>query len=590
MPKTLLLADDSVVIQKLVGLSFANEDVELVTTDNGDDAITKARECKPDVVLADVVMPGRSGYEVCEAIKADPELAHVPVILLTGTFEAFDESRANSAGSSGHITKPFEAQALVERVNDLLRETAAAAAPVATPELEVFDGGAASNDKAGQGHDAPRGHDASFGHDVTTAAEPALGAPAVDASPLAPPLPPAMPDPLSAGGGFDANAGGAGLPPLTDSDPLAAPFDLADTPAPGGEHTIAMMPEVAEDDLLATSSGGSPTVTSMPFESPDATPPLEDPLDVSSAVGMGSDPLGDPGSMDSSPSLSGSGDPSLTTIIMSEGDSSSDDISLGEPITPVRSLDDVSSEPLVEVPSGSATMMADDLFSEPIATEDSDSGFDFGTADVSFSGGEPLSQPVEAAPLHDTMLGDDPLAMPPSAMERGGAPELASQYDVSSSELIDPVDAAPDDASNPAFGGPLEHAAEFPVADDPVFAPTVAEDEIALTDGLLGEPIRVDDPMAAPEPLHTPVVPAPSDTDGAYSGVQTASGPDITPVMRDRIHDTLERVAWEALADLNETLIKQVVERVEAIAWEVIPQMAEALVKEEIRRMKGDDE
>ena len=133
MPKTLLLADDSVVIQKLVGLSFANEDVELITTDNGDDAIAKAREHKPDAILADVVMPGMSGYEVCEAVKSDPELQSTPVLLLTGTFEAFDESRAQEVGSDGHITKPFEAQALVDRVNALFAVVPSAAQPPTTP-------------------------------------------------------------------------------------------------------------------------------------------------------------------------------------------------------------------------------------------------------------------------------------------------------------------------------------------------------------------------------------------------------------------------------------------------------------------------
>ena len=130
MSKKLLLADDSVVIQKLIGLSFANEDIEIFSTDNGDDALTKAREIKPDVILADVVMPGLSGYEVCEAIKQDPELARTPVLLLTGTFEAFDEARAASAGANGQITKPFEAQALVDRVTEAMN------APAATPTLE----------------------------------------------------------------------------------------------------------------------------------------------------------------------------------------------------------------------------------------------------------------------------------------------------------------------------------------------------------------------------------------------------------------------------------------------------------------------
>jgi hypothetical protein len=59
-------------------------------------------------------------------------------------------------------------------------------------------------------------------------------------------------------------------------------------------------------------------------------------------------------------------------------------------------------------------------------------------------------------------------------------------------------------------------------------------------------------------------------------------------MMRDRLHETLERVAWEALSDLSDTVVKQVVEKVESIAWEVIPQMAEAIIKEEIRRMKGE--
>jgi CheY-like chemotaxis protein len=138
MPKTLLLADDSVTIQKVVGISFANEDVRLITVDNGDAAIARAREERPDVILADVVMPGKSGYEVCEAVKADPGLRHVPVLLLTGSFEAFDEARATRVGAAGHISKPFESQQLVEQVKRLLAQSeaerrAAARAPAPPP-------------------------------------------------------------------------------------------------------------------------------------------------------------------------------------------------------------------------------------------------------------------------------------------------------------------------------------------------------------------------------------------------------------------------------------------------------------------------
>jgi CheY-like chemotaxis protein len=134
MPKTLLLADDSVTIQKVVGISFANEDVVLLTVDNGDDAIARAREARPDLVLADVMMPGKDGYEVCETLKAEPELRHIPVILLSGTFEPYDDERARRVGADGHITKPFEAEALVDQVNELLARSTASAGAEAAPD------------------------------------------------------------------------------------------------------------------------------------------------------------------------------------------------------------------------------------------------------------------------------------------------------------------------------------------------------------------------------------------------------------------------------------------------------------------------
>jgi len=71
MPKTLLLADDSITIQKMVAITFANEDYAVTVVDNGEDLIARARTMRPDVVLADVVMPRKNGYEVCEALKGE---------------------------------------------------------------------------------------------------------------------------------------------------------------------------------------------------------------------------------------------------------------------------------------------------------------------------------------------------------------------------------------------------------------------------------------------------------------------------------------------------------------------------------------
>ena len=94
MRTKLLLADDSITIQKVVGIIFASEDYELAIVDNGDAALAKAREIKPDVLLVDAVMPGKTGYEVCEEIRRDPALAGTPILLLIGAFEQFDESKA----------------------------------------------------------------------------------------------------------------------------------------------------------------------------------------------------------------------------------------------------------------------------------------------------------------------------------------------------------------------------------------------------------------------------------------------------------------------------------------------------------------
>ncbi len=120
MPKTLLVADDSLTIRKVIGMVLALEDFQITAVDNGIDAIARAREMRPDLVIADVLMPGRSGYEVCETLKSDPATASMPVLLLAGNFEPFDEARARAARADAHITKPFESQAFLDRVRMLV--------------------------------------------------------------------------------------------------------------------------------------------------------------------------------------------------------------------------------------------------------------------------------------------------------------------------------------------------------------------------------------------------------------------------------------------------------------------------------------
>src|SRR5436190_6988097 len=120
MPYTLLLADDSVTIQRIIELTFASEDISVVAVSDGDHAIASLDRSIPDIVLADVGMPGRNGYELSHYIKHSPSLAHVPVLLLTGAFEPVDQVKAREAGCDGILIKPFEPQLVISRVRELL--------------------------------------------------------------------------------------------------------------------------------------------------------------------------------------------------------------------------------------------------------------------------------------------------------------------------------------------------------------------------------------------------------------------------------------------------------------------------------------
>jgi CheY-like chemotaxis protein len=118
MSRKILLADDSLTIQKVVELTFMEGDYEVSAVSNGDEALSRLGEMSPDVVIADVHMPGADGFEICRATKQHHP--GVPVLLLVGTFEPFEDSAAQDAGADAHLKKPFDSQELLRLVQDLL--------------------------------------------------------------------------------------------------------------------------------------------------------------------------------------------------------------------------------------------------------------------------------------------------------------------------------------------------------------------------------------------------------------------------------------------------------------------------------------
>jgi len=138
MGKKILLADDSITIQKVIELTFSDEDFDVVTVGNGRLALEKLGEVRPDIVLCDIIMPEKDGYEVCEQIKKSAAYSHVPVLLLTGAFEPFDQERAARAGYDGSLAKPFEPETLIAKVRDLLARAPQRAAVPPPPPVVPF--------------------------------------------------------------------------------------------------------------------------------------------------------------------------------------------------------------------------------------------------------------------------------------------------------------------------------------------------------------------------------------------------------------------------------------------------------------------
>jgi CheY-like chemotaxis protein len=138
----ILVADDNSNIQKMVGLALKEQGIEVVAVGNGEAAVRKISEIRPDLVLADVFMPVRNGYEVCQYVKSDASLAHIPVILLVGAFDPLDEQEAQRVGADGVLKKPFvPPDPLISMVKSALARAGVLPSekPAAAPPIQAAD-------------------------------------------------------------------------------------------------------------------------------------------------------------------------------------------------------------------------------------------------------------------------------------------------------------------------------------------------------------------------------------------------------------------------------------------------------------------
>jgi CheY-like chemotaxis protein len=260
VPHTLLLADDSVTIQRVIELTFADEDIRVVAVSDGRQAVLQAQQEAPDIVLADIGMPEMDGYEVAAFIKRTPWLSHIPVLLLTGAFEPVDDARAREVGCDGVLVKPFEPQMVISRVKDLIagRPVAAARSQGGTGTTEApFTAPPPATDEYFERLDAAL---SSFDSSATLA--PAAAPPTPAAQPAAavdtPTL--AMPAPVMAAPAPAPQVETAVAPPIpeilpgTAALPAAAPASVTEPASPRSSVQTSPLAEAFEA-LLAAEQG-----------------------------------------------------------------------------------------------------------------------------------------------------------------------------------------------------------------------------------------------------------------------------------------------------------------------------------------------
>ncbi|MBI4165715.1 MAG: response regulator [Acidobacteria bacterium] len=284
MPRLVLVADGSPSHQRRAQGILTGEGLEVITVSNGVAAIKKLPTVRASLVLADVSMPGRDGYEVCDFVKNSPELAKIPVLLSYSDQTPYDESRAQRARADGRIKKPFGQDELLSTVNRFIPKEEA---PPPPPTVRAPIAAGPVQPEAPEPMDLP----AEISPKVDMPDLGALaGSPAFADQPLTEEYPEVSPPPMSieeafsSASGETAEAERSGMPfggfPESESQRIAEPV-----PAPEPmlvEESAEAAPEEEEEPAARTMMFRMPVQLAEPILADDssAAPPVEEPPPV----------------------------------------------------------------------------------------------------------------------------------------------------------------------------------------------------------------------------------------------------------------------------------------------------------------------
>lgn len=521
--KRILVADDSVTIQKVISLTFADEPFEVQSVGTGAEAMELIKSWKPDIVLADVIMPQMNGYELCRAVKQQEETSSVPVLLLAGTFEAFDEEEAKMAGASDFITKPFESGELIDKVKSLIggmpESPPAEAAPAADIAAVVADPGTAP--------------------EVVPQAMPETPA----SSPASEVSEPDIWDILSESGDdsqVQVTVGGATAPgfgPIEDTGVVdVGSFDVGigrpESPPPAPQPPAAAPPEVVQTPV-AVDGAPAPRVPPAPA-SPPATDQIQDVGERSRVTSMEKDFFGfETGAVEEVPTADFLDDAVEEVTFEMEQPQAAPEVD-------AREVSFVVPEPAGDQAVVTGETISPDLMapepSPPLALE---------PAPV------PESVPAPSAPSYANDVIEVPGLAPESVGSQVEAP-VAPPETPPVAPPVAPIDITVQPIPEPPLELSVDLTPDLPesLSPEPVVEPVV---EISV-------PPSPEPAMEIPVvPVHEPLVPE------SPAVAPSQAGGDIP----------------------DDAAIRKIVEeKVEKIAWEVIPEMAEVIIREAIQKIK----
>ena len=245
MPTKILAIDDSKTMRLAIKITFAAEDCEVVAVSKGSEAVARAKQMPADILIVDAVLASGepSGYEVARALRADPETAHIPVLILVSNQTGIDEGQVAASGANGAMTKPFDTQELMEKVTALVtgKQVVRAPAPVRQPVVGTQTPAAkqpVAATPAAAATPAPAARPS-----PAAAATPApKQAPTSPAKPAAASVAPSMSSASASGQGQRLPAAFTSVEDMANKIPIAVPIPFA----PAGNPTPGMLKRLQE--------------------------------------------------------------------------------------------------------------------------------------------------------------------------------------------------------------------------------------------------------------------------------------------------------------------------------------------------------